>query len=178
MADRHFKKTADRYQRGFTLVELLVVVFIIGILATVVTVSSTASRAQARDTQRKSDLSNVAAALEIYRATNKRYPDIQSRSGSWANLKTVLFPDYINPWPTDPKDSTAHQYTYISNDPSLGPVGKFFALDVALENKEEKVTSTETIESGNTQSATFLTGTFLSTIGDTNGFVIYRVAGR
>lgn len=162
--------------RGFTLIELLVVISIIGILATVVTVSSSSARSAARDAARKADSQNVAGALEIYRATNKKYPDIQNRTGSWNQLKAVLVPDYINAWPVDPKNDTTFTYSYVSNAASLGTPGTMFALDAVLENKDEKTTLTaaEVTESGNAASNVFVTGSFASSVGK----VKTRVSGR
>lgn len=165
-------------RRAFTLIELLVVVAIIGILTTVVTVSSTSARAQARDAQRKSDLQTVASTLEIYRATNKAYPDIQARAGSWVALKAILFPTYVTAWPEDPKNTATYHYEYVSNGPSLAAPGSMYALDAALENTSEKITTPETNESGNDTVAAFLTGTFRSSVGASTGKIKQRVAGR
>jgi len=60
-------------QKGFTLIELLVVIAIIGILASVVLASLNSARAKARDARRKSDLRQVATALELYKNTNDTY---------------------------------------------------------------------------------------------------------
>lgn len=161
-------------RRGFTLVELLVVMFIIGMLATIVTVSSSASRAQGRDSQRKSDLQSVAAALELYRATNKRYPDIQAAEGSWDQLKPLLYPTYISLWPTDPKDTGDFRYEYTSNRAQLGPPGSMFMVQVPLENSNEKLTAPDASESDASASTFFVTGTYRSSAGQ----VVYRVSGR
>lgn len=163
---------------GFTLIELLVVVAIIGILTTVVTVSSTAARAQARDVQRKADLQSIASTLEVYRATNKKYPDIQSRANSWAALKTVLYPTYITQWPEDPKGNGAYIYEYVSNAPSLATPGSMYALDAALENDSEKITAPEVDESSNATINAFVTGTFKSTVGASVNKIKQRVSGR
>lgn len=52
---------------GFTIVELIVVIVVVAILATLAAASYTASQATARDTKRKSDLSNIAEAVQLYR---------------------------------------------------------------------------------------------------------------
>lgn len=57
-------------KKGFTLVELLVVISIIGILATLLLVSFNGAQMQARDTTRKSDLKQYQTALEVYANRN------------------------------------------------------------------------------------------------------------
>lgn len=74
-------------KRGFTLIEILVVVAIIGILAALATVSYSAARAQARDAQRKSDLKQIQNALQLYFNENGTYP-----VSEWS------FPGYGTPW--------------------------------------------------------------------------------
>ncbi|MEI6850952.1 MAG: type II secretion system protein, partial [Candidatus Saccharibacteria bacterium] len=59
---------------GFTIVELLIVVVIIGILATIVTVASNSVRYDARNSQRSSRITVVAEALEKYYDKNGQYP--------------------------------------------------------------------------------------------------------
>lgn len=60
--------------KGFTLVELIVVMAIIAILATLITGFYGTAQMRARDVTRKSDLKNVAAALEILHSDYQKYP--------------------------------------------------------------------------------------------------------
>ena len=63
--------------RGFTLVELLIVIVIITLLAVLTTVNLRGSQANARDTERKNDVDNIVRGLEGYyvqSANNARYP--------------------------------------------------------------------------------------------------------
>lgn len=53
-------------QKGFTLIELLIVIAIIGILSSIVLVSTRYAMSRARDAQRKNDLHAVATGLEMY----------------------------------------------------------------------------------------------------------------
>lgn len=64
------KKTAH----GFTLVELLVVLSVIGLLSSVIYASFGESRAQARDRARLSELKQAQLVIEQYRAQNGSYP--------------------------------------------------------------------------------------------------------
>lgn len=69
-------------KKGFTLVELLVVISIIGVLASLVLVSFTGSQKQARDTQRKSDLKQYQTSLENFANINGGlYPSRPDASG-------------------------------------------------------------------------------------------------
>lgn len=59
---------------GFTIVELLIVIVIIGILATVVIVSYNGITKKARESTLMSDLNNDARLLEMYKVENGDYP--------------------------------------------------------------------------------------------------------
>lgn len=61
--------------KGFTLIELLVAISIAAILSVIGLGSFTASIIKSRDTQRKSDLAQVARALEAYNTDFGSYPD-------------------------------------------------------------------------------------------------------
>lgn len=59
---------------GFTLVELLVVISIIGLLAAIAAFSIPYTRARARDTKRVSDIDQLMKALDLYVGQNGAYP--------------------------------------------------------------------------------------------------------
>lgn len=54
-------------KQGFTLIEILIVVAIIGILTALVSVNLQSARQRARDVQRKADLKSIQQALEMYK---------------------------------------------------------------------------------------------------------------
>lgn len=97
MNDRFSKQT-----RGFTLVELLIVVVIIGILITgIVTVINPAQvRGRARDAQRIADLKTLQTALEQYYLKKRTYPAAGSfPSGSFVYVSPssgVLYTNLVN----------------------------------------------------------------------------------
>ncbi len=57
-------------QYGYTLIEILVVVTIIGLVASISTVSYTILSKQSRDARRKADLEQIRSAIEMYRSNN------------------------------------------------------------------------------------------------------------
>lgn len=61
-------------RQGFTLVELLVVITIIGLLSTIATVSYASARMRARDARRLADMDAVRTALELYAIDNGGFP--------------------------------------------------------------------------------------------------------
>lgn len=67
--------------RGFTLVELIIVVAIVGLLATAGAGAYLNSQKRARDARRKTDLETLRQAFELYRATNNEYPPFTPPAG-------------------------------------------------------------------------------------------------
>ena len=63
-------------QSGFTIVELLIVIVIIGILATLVIVTFSGVQQKARDSERKTDINAIAGQLEAAYATTGYYPGV------------------------------------------------------------------------------------------------------
>ena len=61
-------------QKGFTLIELMIVVAIIGILAAIAIPQFAAYRTKSYNSAAQSDLRNVLTVLEAYYADNQEYP--------------------------------------------------------------------------------------------------------
>jgi len=68
------QKNSTKYVQGFTLLEILVVMVIIGLLATIGLRSFSQSQMKARDSRRKSDIEQLSRALELYRGDKGHYP--------------------------------------------------------------------------------------------------------
>ncbi|MCU1765679.1 general secretion pathway protein G [Pseudomonas protegens] len=64
-------------QRGFTLIEIMVVVVILGVLAALVVPQIMSRPDQAKATAAQSDIHAIAMALDIYRLDNHQYPSSQ-----------------------------------------------------------------------------------------------------
>ena len=77
-------------KKGFTIVELLIVIVVIGILATLVIVTFTGIQQKARNSQRQTDINAVDSHVEAYYATNGNYPTLANlNDATWrsANMK-------------------------------------------------------------------------------------------
>ena len=95
-------------QVGFTIVELLIVIVVIGILAAITIVAYNGIQQRARDAERKSDISAIQKTLELYYADNGSYPMTNNfLSPAWrkANLMSASESIFINPQDTGSTNS-------------------------------------------------------------------------
>jgi prepilin-type N-terminal cleavage/methylation domain-containing protein len=71
----------SKKQAGFTIVELLIVIVVIGILAALVLNTFQGVQARARDTERRTDINAIATQLEVYYNDFGYYPDNSATTG-------------------------------------------------------------------------------------------------
>ncbi len=129
-----YKKSLSS-KKGFTLVELLVVVSIIGLLSSIVVSSLNTARAKGRDAVRMSTLHQVRTAVEAYFNDNGFYPqctgpnDLCTSTGYQGDINTLAIkPTYMSSVPLDPTNINGQygyyyargykqtaQYTFINN---------------------------------------------------------------
>jgi len=105
-------------QRGFTLIEIMVVVVILGILAALVVPQVMNRPDQAKVTVAKGDIKAISAALDMYRLDNFAYPSTQQ------GLSALVEKPRGNPQPRNwnrdgylkqvPKDPWGNDYQYLS----------------------------------------------------------------
>ena len=88
-------------ERGFTLIELMIVVAIIAILAGILIPNFVNARSQAQTAACESNLRSIATALELYYADNQVYPTA-SGAPVQPSLLTANGVAYLNNTPKDP----------------------------------------------------------------------------
>jgi len=79
-------------ESGFTIVELLIVIVVIGILAALVITTYSGIQAKARNSKRQTDVQSVQTQVEAYFAQNGHYPsfaDLSSSSWLTTNMKSM-----------------------------------------------------------------------------------------
>lgn len=126
---------------GFTMIELLIVIVILGILSVIGLGAFTSAQTKSRDSHRKSSLSGIATALEVYYNDYGKYP-IGDASG---NIKGCLVDglqicNYGSIWKDDnettymvqmPEDAGSNSFFYDSNSTS-------YIIYARLENINDK----------------------------------------
>lgn len=113
------------YVRGFTLLELIIVIGLISILLTISANLYSYSQKKSRDARRKTDLENIRIALESYRSNNNNYPpqntittsmaDDCGNNGSLSDTNST----YLNKIPEDPLCRVYNYYYSLATDYTL-----------------------------------------------------------
>lgn len=136
-----------RKENGFTIVELLIVIVVIGILALLVITTFSGIQQRARNTNRQTDIKAIHGQVEAYYANYGHYPTLANINDEvWRgdNMKG-LDPDAL----TDPQDDTgtvalvatptvgrysyAVQPTTCDNDPAVGGLCTGYTLTANYE---------------------------------------------
>lgn len=112
-------------KKGFTLIEMLIVIAIISILASTFLVGLRGFRAGAYDSRRLADMQKVQSYLEIYYTKNRLYPNVSS----WSALQTELVNANIglSAIPNDPIPGSFYYYGVDTSDFQSYVVGAKFS---------------------------------------------------
>lgn len=130
-------QTFPNRRAGFTLIELLIAIVIISVLVGIGITSFITSQIKARDSQRKSDLANIARSLEMYYNDKGRYPPASGGlingiewGGEFADDTVAGGAVYMVKLPSDP-GAHAYYYTIETN-------GTAFRVYALLENTKDR----------------------------------------
>jgi len=108
--------TRRAVQAGFTLIELMVVLVIIGVLAALIVPNVLDRADDARVTAARTDVTNLMQALKLYKLDNQRYPSTEQ------GLQALLVKPTTAPVPPNwkpyleklPEDPWRHPYQYLN----------------------------------------------------------------
>jgi general secretion pathway protein G len=141
----HYKRSS-----GFTLIEVMVVVVILGILAALIVPKIMSRPEQARIVKVKQDILAVQSALDLYKLDNGTYPSTDQ--GLQALVTKPTTPPVPRNWKSDgylqdlPMDPWSEPYQYMNDNEKLriysfGPKGKDGNSEIGNWNINEAASS-------------------------------------
>ena len=117
-------KLEKKLQAGFTIIELLIVIAIIGILATLVLTNFQGAQAKGRDTVRKNDINSIYQKLEEFYNEKGSYPNTDLVAATFPGIDAGALLDSdgasivstfaIAATPTVPTLTTTNEYAYVA----------------------------------------------------------------
>ena len=136
-------KKCQTYSRGFTMIEIMVVVAILGILAALVVPQIAGKDDKARVERARSDIKTIASALEMYKLDNYSYPSTDQGLDALVNQPSDApnWSGYLRSLPADPwgeeyiyiSPGQAGDYDLISMGSDRQDGGEGYAADISLD---------------------------------------------
>jgi prepilin-type N-terminal cleavage/methylation domain-containing protein len=126
-------RISNHHKKGFTLIELMVVIAIIGVLAGMVLVSMTGSRAKARDARRLSDFREIGGAQEAAMNDSAVYSTSAGQTYVPA-IKNSIGYQYLARM-DDPVNNSIYEYIWVGNNAVCGGMkaGSYFCAIAKME---------------------------------------------
>jgi type II secretory pathway pseudopilin PulG len=119
----------QRRQGGFSTLELILILVVIGVLLALVITSRAGVQQNRRDSERQSDIKELRDGLEGYFAATNHYPTLNElNDNAWRNTHLKSIEDHVfrDPSGSDNKFTdkpTANVYTYSVTSASGNPCG-------------------------------------------------------
>ena len=106
-------------KKGFTLVELLVVISVIGLLASVVLVSFRTSTEKTNDSIKMQELKQIQSALRLYYDIHHQMPENQNFPSSHCDYESNFLQELVDAklWPDNPESPSEGHYCYFDYGP-------------------------------------------------------------
>lgn len=123
-------------KKGFTIIELLIVIAIVAILLALVMASFDAQRKKSRDNVRISDIQTIRLALDNYRLSCGEFPEALELTANNGCQAGVSFADFIGNIPQSPSYSSTNQPSsldYFYAGLSTSPGGRCYEYHIATQ---------------------------------------------
>ncbi len=125
-----------RTHAGFTALELLIVIGIIGIIIAIALVGLTRARQKSRDDSRISNMRIVQMALEDFKTACRNYPNALNPAADNCMFAqgSVTFKDFLSQIPANPNSTPFLYYAYANASDPTQCIGYHLAVELEMQN--------------------------------------------